>query len=78
MCDVVYREFIDGTEESCWGCRARCVATGVYVCFMTYCLISEVESVLVVFMVEVTEEGGFGIKSSGSVKAVVSTTWNWA
>lgn len=54
------------------------MATGVYVCFMTYCLISEVESVLVVFMVEVTEEGGFGIKSSGSVKAVVSTTWNWA
>jgi len=49
--EVVLGEFIDGSEESCWGGRTGCVAAGVYVGCGAYCLVGKVESMLVVVVV---------------------------
>ena len=48
MCSIVLGEFIEGAEESSWGRGAGCVATGVDVRCRAYCLVSEVEGMLVV------------------------------
>ena len=54
------------------------MAAGVNVCCVTYCLVCKVEGMLVVVVVEVAEEGGFGVESTGGVGAVVSTSWDGA
>ena len=46
------------------------MATGVYVCFIANCLVGEVESLLVIIMVKVTEQCGFGVEFVGCVGAV--------
>ena len=78
MCSIVLGEFIEGAEESSWGRGAGRVATGVDVRCRAYCLVSKVEGMLVVVVVEVAEEGGFGVKSAGCVMTVVSTSWDGA
>jgi len=78
MCSIVLGEFIERAEESSWGCGAGCVATGVDVRCRAYCLVSKVEGMLVVVVVEVVEEGGFGVEWTGGVGAVVSTSWDGA
>ena len=54
------------------------MATGVYVCFIANCLVGEVESLLVIIMVKVTEQCGFGVEFVGSIGAVSGTTRNRA
>ena len=54
------------------------MAAGVYVCCGAYGLVSKVEGMLVVVVVEVAEEGGFGVKSAGCVMTVVGTSWDGA
>lgn len=52
------------------------MATGVYVGFRANCLVGEVESVLVIIMVKVTEKCGFGGEFVDCVGAVSGAAWN--
>ena len=54
------------------------MATGVYVCFIANCLVGEVESLLVIIMVKVTEQCGFGVEFVDCVGSVSGATWNRA
>ena len=54
------------------------MATGVYVGFRANCFVGEVESLLMIIMVKVTEKCGFGVEFVGCVGAVSGTTRNRA
>lgn len=65
VCEPI--EGIEGAEEACRGSRAGRVVAGVNVCGGADGLVSKVEGMLMVIVIEMLEEGGFGSGSVGSV-----------
>jgi len=55
---VVVCEFVEGAEEACWGGGACRVTAGVDIGGGADGLVGKVEGVLVVVVVEMSEEGG--------------------